>query len=176
MWHKSVVNQTFEETLAAKNITFDRYYTNPTLFNNIVWSGVAEGDSAYYFGQYGFNDCRKEFSPISVIPKNHHLLDIVPPDSRAGYFLRWFTDGYYNVIPYRGDTLQVNDLRFGLLGDSLRGNNYVFPFLVFKNEKGEWDVLQNNRNKENMDLSRKSFGDLFQRVFHGRCEIGIKDK
>lgn len=167
--HKRVVDETFEASLAAQNIHYQRYYTNPTIFNNIVWAGVAEGDTAYYFGLYGFNDCRREFSPISVIPKNHELLDVVPPDSRAGYFLRWFSDGYYNVLPYRGDTLQVNDLRFGLLGDSLQGKNYVFPFLVFKNGQGEWDVLQNNRNKENIEMSQKSFGTLFDRVLHGRC-------
>ena len=170
LWHKTVVNRTFEATLAAKNIEYQRYYTNPTLFNNIVWSCLAESDTAYYFGLYGFNDCRREVGPISVIPKNHQLLDRVPPDSRAGYFLRWFSDGYYNVMPYRGDTLQVNDLRFGLLGDSLTGKNYVFPFLVFKNEMGEWDVLLNNRNKENMEISRNAFGELWQRVKSGRCE------
>ncbi len=169
LWHKSIVNRTFEETLAAKNIHYQRYYTNPSLFNNIVWNGVAEGDTAYYFGLYGFNDCRREFSPISVIPKNHQLLNVVPPHSRAGYFLHWFSDGYYNVLPYRGDTLQVNDLRFGLLGDSLLGRNYVFPFLVFKNEKGEWDILQNNRNKENMEMSKQSFGELWRRVREGKC-------
>jgi inner membrane protein len=170
MWHKKVVNQTFESTLASKNIPYKRYYTNPTLFNNIVWSGIAEGDTAYYFGQFGFNDCKREFNPISIIPKNHELLDVVPPDSRAGYFLRWFTDGYYSVLPYHGDTLQVNDLRFGLLGDSLRGKNYVFPFLVFKNESGEWDIRQNNRNKENVALSKRSFGDLWLRIKDGRCK------
>ncbi len=169
VWHKALVKNTFETTLASQKIEYQRMYTNPTLFNNIVWSGVAEGDTAYYFGLYGFNDCRREFGPISVIPKNHHLLDAAPPDSRAGYFLRWFSDGYYNVIPYRGDTLQVNDLRFGLMGDSLDHNNYVFPFLVFRNEKGEWDVKQNNRNKENMERSRRSFGGLWQRVKNGRC-------
>lgn len=170
VWHKVVVNRTFEATLAEQKIEYQRYYTNPTIFNNIVWSGVAEGDSAYYFGLYGFNDCQRKFSPISIIPKNHHLLSVVPEDSRAGYFLRWFTNGYYNVVPYRGDTLQVNDLRFGLLGDSLNGRNYVFPFLVYKNERGEWDVHQNNRSKENMEISKKSFRGLFDRVLHGRCE------
>ncbi|MCC6282579.1 MAG: metal-dependent hydrolase [Saprospiraceae bacterium] len=164
VWHKVQINEIFEKSLAAQNITYSRYYTNPTIFNNIVWGGVAEGDTAYYFGQYGFNDRVRAFSKISAIPKNHHLLDLVPPDSRAGYFLRWFSDGYYSVKPYRGDTLQVNDLRFGLLGDTLRGNNYVFPFLVFKNAKGEWDVHQNNRNEENMEASKSSFGDLWKRV------------
>lgn len=167
IWHKIEVNRLFEASLADRKISYSRHYTNPTIFNNIVWSGVAEGDTAYYFGQYGFNDRVPAFTSISTIPKHHRLLDVVPPDSRAGYFLRWFSDGYYNVQPYRGDTLQVNDLRFGLLGDSLVNNNYVFPFLVFKNEKGEWDVLQNNRNRENMDVQKRSFGDLWRRVTVG---------
>lgn len=169
VWHKSQINSLFEASLKAKNISYSRYYTNPTLFNNIVWSGVAEGDTAFYFGQYGFKDCSPVFDPISVIPKQHHLMNHIPPDSRAAHFLRWFSDGYYNVVPYKGDTLQVNDLRFGLMGDSLKDNNYVFPFLLFKNEQGEWDVLQNNRRQQNMEASRTSFSALFQRILHGKC-------
>jgi inner membrane protein len=165
VWHKVQVNKIFESSLAAKNIVYSRYYTNPTIFNNIVWSGVAEGDTAYYFAQYGFNDRVRAFNKISTIPKNHQILDQqVPPDSRAGHFLRWFSDGYYSVQTYHGDTLQVNDLRFGLLGDTLRDNNFVFPFLVFKNEKGEWDVRQNNQRRESMEAGKSSFGDLWKRV------------
>lgn len=170
LWHKKQVNDLFEASLKSQNISYQRYYTNPTIFNNIVWSGVAEGDTAFYFGQYGFHDCKRAFSPISVIPKNHDLLKQVPSDSRAAKFLRWFSDGYFNVTPYRGDTLQVNDLRFGLMGDTFQGNNYVFPFLLFKNEKGEWDVLQNNRNRENMEANKQSIGQLMSRVIHGKCQ------
>jgi len=142
--------------------------TNPTIFNNIVWSGVAEGDTAFYIGLYGFNDTGKEFVPISVLPKNHHLLAHIPPDARALRFLRWFSNDYYNVVPYNGDTLQVNDLRFGLLGDSIRGNNYVFPFLIFKNEKGEWDTKQNNKNRSSVKGSEESFEKLWERIVDGR--------
>ncbi|HAD12418.1 MAG TPA: hypothetical protein DCF33_08260 [Saprospirales bacterium] len=169
LWHKMQINSLFEASLKRNNIQYSRYYTNPTIFNNIVWSGVAEGDTAYYFSQYGFNDCKAVFSPISTIPKQHYLMNQVPADSRAAQFLRWFSDGYYNVVPYQGDTLQVNDLRFGLMGDSLTGNNYVFPFLLFKNEKGIWDVAQNNRSRRNMESSGQSFGQLFHRVLHGKC-------
>jgi inner membrane protein len=164
LWHKNTVVGIFKESLQAKNIQYHRLYTNPTIFNNILWTGVAEGDTAYYFGQYGFNDAQAVVGKISTIPKNHHLLNAVPPDSRALKFLRWFSDGYYSVLPYRGDTLQVNDLRFGLMGDTLRGRNYVFPFLLFKNEKGEWDIHQNNRNQESINENKRSFGDLWRRI------------
>ncbi len=164
LWHKSTVVHAFDHALLEKNIAFKRLYTNPTIFNNIVWSGMAEGDTAYYFGQYGFNDAQPSVNKISSIPKNHELLSHIPEDDRALRFLKWFSDGYYNVLPYRGDTLQVNDLRFGLLGDSLRGKNYVFPFLLFKNEKGQWDVKPNNRDPEHLEENKQSLGELWERV------------
>jgi len=164
VWHKQVVNRAFEQKLADSGLDYQRYYTNPTIFNNIVWSCLAEGDTAYYFGLYGFNDRVPGIKKLSVLPKRHDLLNDIPDDDRAKQFLRWFSDGYFNVKPYRGDTLQVNDLRFGLLGDSLRGNNYVFPFLLFKNKDGAWDVLQNNRSRENMDMNKRSMSELWERV------------
>lgn len=164
IWHKKTVDRAFERDLQAKNIHYQRYYTNPTIFNNIVWSGVAEGDTAFYFSLYGFNDRQPAFDKFSTIPKNHQLLKDIPQDTRALRFLRWFSNGYYSVVPYNGDTLQVNDLRFGLLGDTLRDNNYVFPFLVFKNAKGEWEARQNNQNRSSVKGSERSFGELWEMV------------
>lgn len=168
VWHKREVTRIFEASLQAKNIRYQRLYTNPTIFNNILWSGIAEGDTAYYFGQYGFNDRKAFVDRISTIPKNHSLLGGIAPDDRALRFLRWFSNGYYSVRPYRGDTLQVSDLRFGLMGDTLTGNNYVFPMLLFKNEKGAWDIKINNRSKEHMEESKHSLSDLWKRVIHGK--------
>jgi inner membrane protein len=164
VWHKSTVNHAFEQTLRAQSIDYERIYTNPSIFNNIVWYGVAEADSTYHFGLYGFNDRVPSFRKISTIPKNHQLLEVLPSDSRARKFLLWFTEGYYNVIPYKGDTIQVNDLRFGLLGDSLRGKNYVFPFLVFKRPDGEWDLIEANRVNPDLEENKRAFGDLWRRV------------
>lgn len=167
-WHKQQVNALFEQALQEQQIHYTRYMTGPTIFNNIVWSGMAEGPEHYYYGMFGFNDTEKKFTRIVTLPKNHEALANIPPDDRAYQFLRWFSNGYYNVVPYRGDTLQVNDLRFGLQGDTLRGDNYIFPFLLFKNEKGQWDVLQNNRRRENTAEIKQSFSDLWQRVRYGK--------
>lgn len=163
-WHKAAAVGVFEKSFQAKNIHYQRLYVTPTIFNNIVWTGIAEGDTAYYYGMYGFNDREAMVQRISTIPKNRQLLAEIPEDSRALKFLRWFSNGYYSVAPYHGDTLQVNDLRFGILGDSVRNNNYVFPFLLFKNEKGIWDVKPNNRDKGHVEDSKRSFGELWARI------------
>lgn len=163
-WHKVQADRIFKQTLADRGIHYQRFMTNPSIFNNIAWYGVAEGDTAYYYGMYGFRDKRERYAPISVLPKNHTWLERIPSNDRAYSFLRWFSNGYYNVTPYNGDTLQVNDLRFGLLGDTLQGANYVFPFLLYQNEKGEWDTKQNNRNRSSVKGSEDSFGKLWERV------------
>jgi hypothetical protein len=50
----------------------------------------------------------------------------------------------------------------------LHGNNYVFPFLLFKNEQGEWDVKQNNRNQEHLEENKQSFAELWHRITVGK--------
>jgi inner membrane protein len=166
-WHKQTVDLSFKQELLSRNITYQRFQSNPSIFNNIVWTVLAESDSVYYFGLYGFNDRLPRVRPLSVLPKNHYLLDHIPNDDRAKKFLLWFSNGYYNVLPYNGDTLQVNDLRFGLLGDTLTNNNYVFSYLLYKNERGAWDVKQRNQGRDDLESSKKSMGDLFSRVLHG---------
>jgi inner membrane protein len=163
-WHKQIAEADFKQVLQARQINYQRLMSNPSIFNNIVWQMTAETNDAYVYGLYGFNDAAPSTRPISFVPKNHALLNHIPDNDRAKRFLLWFTDGYYNVVPYNGDTLQVNDLRFGLLGDSLSGNNYVFPFLLFKNEHNQWDVVQNNRRNVNMDQQKQAFGRLWARV------------
>lgn len=167
-WHKVQADRVFQQTMRERGIQYQRFMTNPTIFNNMVWHGLAESDTAFYYGLYGFRDQTEQFVPISVLPKNHHLLDHIPPGDRAYRFLRWFSNGYYNVTPYNGDTLQVNDLRFGLLGDTLLNANYVFPFLLFKNENGEWEAKQNNKNRSSVKGSEESFKKLWERVTEGR--------
>ncbi len=169
-WHKQQANALFEQALQAKEIRYQRYMSGPSIMNNIVWYGLAEGDTAYYYGMVGLNDCRPEFRKISTLPKNHQLLAHIPQDDKAYRFLRWFTNGYYDVLPYGKDTLQVNDLRFGLLGDTLQNRNYIFPFLLFKNKHGEWDIYQHNRNTQGREGFKRSIGELWHKVQGEPCE------
>ncbi|TNE54673.1 MAG: metal-dependent hydrolase [Bacteroidetes bacterium] len=163
-WHKQQANNLFAEHLQARDIQYNRLMTGPTILNNIVWYGLAEGDTAYYFGQAGFNDCIPGFDKISTLPKNHQLLDHIPKDDPAYRFLRWFSNGYYDVLPYGKDTLQVNDLRFGLMGDTLKDKNYIFPFLLFRNERGDWDIYQHNRSPQSPEKFKTAMGELWKQI------------
>lgn len=164
VWHKSIIEPAFKKSLQEHAITYRNYYTNPSILNNVVWYGVAEGDTAFYYSMYGFNDRVPGFKKIAVIPKNRSLLHEVPQDSRAMKFIQWFSKGYYQAHPYNGDTLEIADLRFGVMGDSVDQNNFPFQFLLYKNGKGVWDIRESNRNRGNLQKAQKSFGELWNKV------------
>ncbi len=125
--NKILVDRIFEESLKTEQVEYSRYMTTPSILNNILWHCIAEGDKVYYDGYYSLLD-KNPVVQISEIEKNHDLIKY--PDDRRMEIIRWFSDGYYNVIPLNGDTLQVNDLRYGaqIGGETTKPSDYIFPF------------------------------------------------
>ncbi|HRF40931.1 MAG TPA: hypothetical protein PK198_19205, partial [Saprospiraceae bacterium] len=59
-YNKVKVDGIFERSLQRENIAAQRFMTSPTILNNILWQGVAEGDSVYHHGMYSLLDARPE--------------------------------------------------------------------------------------------------------------------
>lgn len=125
--NKIIVNDIFERSLQTEQVEYSRCITTPSILNNVLWHCIAEGEDVYYDGYYSLLD-EEPVVEISEIQKNHHL--ITNPDDRRMEIIRWFSDGYYNVLPLNGDTLQVNDLRYGaqIGGSATKPSDYIFPF------------------------------------------------
>ncbi len=159
-YNKYRVDQVFEASLQRQGIAYERYMTSPTILNNLLWQGVAEGDSAYYHGMYSIFDARPEVAHFTAIPKNHHLMDRLPP-SRDVEVLQWFSDGYYSVLP-KGDTaLQYNDLRFGSLNNSFeRPEDFVFHFILTE-ENG---TVRAQQSRERPKGAGDALGRLWERM------------
>lgn len=141
-YNKSKVNQVFEQSLATEGIEYDRYMTAPTIFNNVLWHCIAEGDSVYYQGLYGLMDDQPKIQHWNVFPKNHHLL--APYDGqRNAELLKWFANDYYNIIERQDGNLQFNDLRFGIVDkEPVAENSYVFRFILTEDENGQLQATQ----------------------------------
>lgn len=79
---------------------------------------------------YSILDSKPEVLSFSVIPKNHHLID-GHEDDRSIQILRWFSSGYYSILERSDGQLQLNDLRFGSMGESFdRPEDFVFHFIL----------------------------------------------
>jgi len=160
IFNKSQVNDIFEQSLHKQGISYSRFMTTPTIFNNILWGGVAESDSSYYYAMYSLLDKKKEIPQFIEIKKNHEYLAGHESD-RTVKLLKWFTNGYFNILKNDDGTFQLNDLRFGSSnGDFDNPKNYIFKFKLV-NENGEfigYDMGRPSQDEE-FDLT-----PLFERV------------
>ena len=147
----------FEKSLTEQNIDFNRYMTAPTIFNNVLWSCTAEGDTAYYQGLYSFWDTEEKVSDLKVIPKNHHLIDKYN-GTREAETLKWFSNEYYGVQDLGGDSLQFNDLRYGSMSE--REDDYVFYFILKENEEGILEV----REPRERDIEEGMLDEFWERI------------
>ncbi len=159
-YHKTQVNQVFEETLVERDIRYERYITSPTIFNNILWNCVAEDANHFYLGTYSLYDQKPYFKSLSTLPKHHEWL--APYEGqRTTEILRWFSDGYYTVSKDTLGTLLLNDLRFGSIGDDpTRDGDFVFRFELI-DENGTLRATQKRGFEGEEELP---FGALWRRI------------
>ncbi len=105
--NKLHVSSIFERQLEAQNIGHDRLEVMPTLFNNLLWTGLADDGETVYAGLYSHLD-EDEHISFQSIPKNDHLL---PAEDTKGVLkvLHWFSRGLYTIAA-EGDVRYFDDL------------------------------------------------------------------
>ena len=139
VFNKMHIDRTFESSLQAQSIQYDRFMSTPTILNNILWQGIAQKDDKYYMGSYSLFDS-KDISFVEI-DRNDEMIAKASED-RTIRILEWFTDGYYNVIRRKDGNIQINDLRYGSLSPDYQSeNSYVFRFPLRENPDGSYDVI-----------------------------------
>ncbi|WP_400079294.1 metal-dependent hydrolase [Winogradskyella sp. R77965] len=158
--NKLYTNSIFKNSLEEQNISFNRFRTQPTIFNNILWYGVAETDTDYYMGYYSLLDKTNRVREWKVLSKNN---TIVPMNDEDLSTLAWFSDHYYNVRKTDdANNFIYNDLRYPFLNPE-DSESSIFSFNIFKKDK-RWDMQQRRPNLgENTTLS-SMFGPMIKRL------------
>jgi len=158
--HKEQMNRRFAAELQRQGIHYQRFMTSPTILNNFLWQGLAEGDSAYYYGTFTFLAPENGLGPLIRIPKNRALARPVASSPEFGTLV-WFSKGFWNVVERPDGRLQFNDLRFGSLsGDFSNPSDFVFKF-VFEPAPDGWVVHQ---TREGSRIDAAAFREFFERV------------
>ena len=135
--NKVYINDVFKKSLDKHEISFHRFQTQPSIFNNVLWYGIAEGENSYHVAFYSLLDKSNRFSDWQELPKNH---DLVSDENKDIKTLSWFSNGYYNLIPQEeNNSFRYNDLRYPLL-NSKDPNSSVFSFII-KKEGERWNAL-----------------------------------
>lgn len=157
------VDAVMESTIKADNIPASRHVISPSILNNVLWSGTVQGQTDdYYFSRYSILDSQRRFEPFKSIQGRHTVLKNYQ-DTRELKILEWFTKGYISFIPLGEGKVQVNDLRFGLLGDDPDDpNQYVFHWVI-DTTTNPITVQQEAGPSEDVDMN-DMFSSLWERL------------
>ncbi|THH37762.1 metal-dependent hydrolase [Neolewinella litorea] len=125
------VSAVLDQTLVERDLTAARSIHSPSIGNNLLWSATAQvGRDSFYVGQYSLLDRQRRFVPFQGIAGHHDWLDPYAGD-RELEILRWFTQGYFVVLPRDSGHVQLSDLRYGILGtDPADPDAYIFSWKI----------------------------------------------
>jgi len=129
VFNKQRIDKIFAASLEEQNIEYQRFRTSPSIFNNILWQGVAEGKDVYYMGMYSLFDSspRVQFYPLE---KKHELIQDLESEQDIKT-LKWFSDGYYAIMPLADGKFQLSDVRYGSVNEqATRPEDFVFRFII----------------------------------------------
>ncbi|MBK9270523.1 MAG: metal-dependent hydrolase [Saprospiraceae bacterium] len=158
---KSHVEKVMHANLIEEGVQAEKMISVPTIFNNLLWYGIARHDHHYYCQYYSILDENPAENPIVKIADGkewlgadsaHHIVKT----------LDWFGDGYTSVIRKNGDTLQWNDLRFGSLNFKFeKPEDFVFHFDLIQSSKG----LKYYPNRERPSPQKDQMVKFWRRAF-----------
>ena len=158
--NKFHTNSIFENSLKEQGITIERFRTQPTIFNNILWYGVAETDTDYYMGFYSLYDKTNRITEWQIIPKDNGIL---PMDDKDLATLAWFSDDYYKVrkTDIEGE-YKYSDLRYALLNPN-DAESSLFSFKVFRKDE-RWDMKSSGPDFDEDATTESIFGLMIERL------------
>lgn len=126
--NKAHVERQFHSALDQQDVSYDETIVKPILFSNLLWRGIARQDDSYVAGFYALPD-ERPFNQLYELEGNHHLAEKIEPYETFQQ-IRWITEGYYSIHA-ENDSLFLNDLRFGRMGEwEDRSSPYTFSYYL----------------------------------------------
>lgn len=159
--NKIVANSVVKNSLDTNHIEHTRYFTNPSILNNILWYGMASSDSTLSVGEFTLLNKQQ---PIvwHCYERNTALLD-AHPDTANVKLLKWFGQGY-TICQQDGDTLNVYCVKFGRtnMKETDVEKTFIFHYKLYQ-EAGQWRMGMEEPNDRNSNM-KEGFIDLMNRI------------
>ena len=154
---KAVVHEKFETALAQQGISSYDMDSTPTIFNAILWSGVARTDHAVYCAEYSFLRPELPVYWVEVPREREAASGFDSPDIEK---VEWFADGTEMYRRRGDDSLFVYNGKFGRFNfESTNPDSCFWPILFVRTPAGiEAREVQPDFNVE------EAFGKLMERI------------
>jgi inner membrane protein len=154
--NKFYIDYVFSSSLTEKEITYQRFSAQPSIFNNILWYGIAETESDYQVAFYSLLDTSNRFSEWQTIPKLRLPDKTYDKDIAC---LAWFSNDYYNVKALENGEFLYNDLRYPLV-ETRDGYKSVFNLKLYESD-GRLDMKPFAPEMEDFEFTMRA---LWERI------------
>jgi len=125
IYNNQQVLKVLKKNIALQNIQAKRYFTTPTIGNNLLWNLVAETNEGFYAFNYSILD-KSDIADMFYFPKNNFVENKL--DARQIKRLKQFTTGFIAYDTTK-NKITVNDFRFGRFdGYHNSKNPFIFSF------------------------------------------------
>lgn len=107
---KYIAHQHFEKALQAQHISYDELDTSPTIFNSLLWAGIAYNQDTIYMGEYSIFESKRKQQFVAY-PRNLNTLKGF--ESKEVDVLKWFSQGKYLCTQNSNNTLHFFVVKWG---------------------------------------------------------------
>ncbi|MCB9032608.1 MAG: metal-dependent hydrolase [Chitinophagales bacterium] len=137
-FNKYLAHQSFKKALAKEHIQYTHLSTSPTMFNALLWAGIAYNDSVIYCGEQSVFRLDDDIK-LYAFKRN---LDLEKQYASEKFnTLKWFSNGYYFLQMNENDTLDFYNIKWGRTDLSQQdnadaANSFRFYTKLYKDEQG----------------------------------------
>lgn len=168
LYNKSRIDKIFTQSLDKQGIEVVSYMTTPTILNNVLWSGVAETDTSFWYGMYSFYDANKEFKMKELLKSTPDSTEFLRKDMTLQKLI-WFSHGFYDLRQQEDNKWSYFDLRFGTFrAKKSDPDEYVFKFNLKREVDGKFILVDQGDRPRDANIG-EAVSLLWNRVW-GRLE------
>lgn len=172
LYHQQQATAQIRAGMATSGITVERLFVKPTMFNNVLWRGIAESEDGYHVGFYSLRD-RQPPGDFIYFPRNASLLEAYRDEPVVKDLIK-VSEGYYQIVQIVVDngqivadngTLLFHDLRYGQAFEWLRDDRpHVFTYRLIPRQGESLDIETLTLSRD-PKRDRKTFSALLQRAW-----------
>ncbi|MFK7851281.1 MAG: metal-dependent hydrolase [Akkermansiaceae bacterium] len=108
---KSYASSSFEADLARRDVSYERRFEAPSVFNTLLWRSVVDRGDEFWVGYRSVFDRPSEPIRWTIYPKQQEAITPFEGE-REVETLKWFSQGYWIARPHK-EGVWIADLRFG---------------------------------------------------------------
>lgn len=128
IFNKVYIDNVFKSSLNENKVAYERFSTQPSILNNVLWYGIAETEDNYEVAFYSLLDRTNRFSEWKTIPKKRLVDKRYESDINC---LAWFSNGYYNIEKTGQGQYLYYDLRYPMV-NTRKGYKPVFNLNLYE--------------------------------------------